>query len=125
MVDGITLDQALSIHKVFQFVGPQGTKAIGTILGNEQSTQIGKSIDLHVAMLQCGLMRKGESKAQLIDISGEIYPVIIRHITALSTSNTIVKTRKREYIIRVDGIPSVQSITWQTLLEDPESLENK
>lgn len=124
-VDGITLNQAQSIHKVLQFVGPQGTKAIGTILGTEQSTQRWKSIDLYIAMLQCGLMRKGESKAQLIDTSGEVYPVIIRQITALQTANTTTKIRKREYIITVDGITSVQSTTLQTLIQEPEPLKDQ
>ncbi len=125
-VDGITLDQAQNIYSMTQNVGPEGTTAIGIILQANRSSDRSGNFDLHVRMLQCGLMRKEGGTAQLVSTSGEAYPVLIREIHAVSSPDTsLLEERRSMYIMSVDGITLSQAQKVQTLVQEPKALDNR
>ncbi len=123
-LEGITFEQVQYIQRVTQEVGPQATTSIGSILTTQATDGEPETIELHVRMLQQGLMRKSGGEAQLISRSGAIFSIVIHHITPLSTFHVTPSGRsRREYLISVEGIPVSQAEEMQTLIQEPAQLE--
>ncbi|MGB8346111.1 MAG: hypothetical protein WCD86_14600 [Ktedonobacteraceae bacterium] len=123
-VEGITLEQAQNIQRIIQMGGPQNTTALGAI-STFQTTQHGiAGIELHVRMLQRGLMRKSGGEAYLISQSGEMWPVVIQHLATLSPSRAASSIRQRnEYLLTIENIPLKQIEEAQTIIQWPSPLE--
>ena len=113
-VDTITLEQATTIQRIRQYIGPEGSTGIATILDAESLVERSNSIDLVVEILHYGLLQVG--KAEIVHKEGQPHPIDITRMKRIDSAKPDLL--KRQYVFSVEGISPEQAHDMQTIIQE-------
>lgn len=121
-VEGITFEEVQDIRWIMQMGGLHRTAALGAISAFQPMQRDRVGIELRVHMLQKGLMRKSGGEAYLISQSGEMWPIVIQHLTFLPSPRAD-SLHQNKYSMIIENIPLKLVEEAQSIIQWPPPLE--
>ncbi len=113
-VDTITFEQATTIQCIRQYIGPEGSTGIASILDAESLFDRSNSLHVTVEILHYGLLQVGQ--AEIAYKEGQLSPIHITRIKSIDAAKPDLL--KRQYVFSVNGISLEQAHEMQTIIQE-------